>query len=202
MSPLDSILSRLRRAHGLLLLRAFSPFLFRMGCPPGPQCLLKLLRQRFGSAGTGETATYNHEAAEREYKDLAAKWEKHRKILKMQGLQWHCFNCKRNLPKASFGAKAHTCQEVHTRCVAPGYWRRCNACAAITYDVSLTDEDDQNAQECLRCHQQRPRGYFPEQGCVCNSCAESWEARVSVCRDCGKVFKCAAGKVYIDDGSP
>jgi len=34
------ILSRVKRAHGLLLLRAFSPELFRMGMAPGPYCIL------------------------------------------------------------------------------------------------------------------------------------------------------------------
>ena len=37
------ILSRVRKADGLLLLRAFSPYLFRLGSAPGPYCLLKLL---------------------------------------------------------------------------------------------------------------------------------------------------------------
>ena len=37
------LLSRLKRADGRLLLRAFAPGLFRMDAPPGPSCLLKLL---------------------------------------------------------------------------------------------------------------------------------------------------------------
>ena len=42
------ILSRVRCADSLLLLRAFSPYLFRVGSPPGPACLLKLLHHRLG----------------------------------------------------------------------------------------------------------------------------------------------------------
>ena len=39
-------LSRVRTADALLVLRAFSPYLFRHGPPPGPHCLMKLLRAR------------------------------------------------------------------------------------------------------------------------------------------------------------
>ena len=46
------ILSRVRKADGLLLMRAFSPYLFRLGMPTGPYCLLKLLRKRF--SGTAQ----------------------------------------------------------------------------------------------------------------------------------------------------
>ena len=41
------ILSRLTSADGLLLLRAFSPYLFTMGTDAGPSCLLEHLRRRF-----------------------------------------------------------------------------------------------------------------------------------------------------------
>ena len=41
------ILSRVRKADALLLMRAFSPYLFKLGNPTGPYCLLKLLRRRF-----------------------------------------------------------------------------------------------------------------------------------------------------------
>ena len=44
------ILSRVRKADGLLLMRAFSPYLFRLGEPTGPYCLLKFLRKRFSGA--------------------------------------------------------------------------------------------------------------------------------------------------------
>ena len=41
------ILSRVKSADGLLLLRAFCANLFQTGALPGPYCLLKLLRHRF-----------------------------------------------------------------------------------------------------------------------------------------------------------
>ena len=40
------VLSRVKKAIGLLLLRAFSLYLFKHGPPPGPHCLMKLLRSR------------------------------------------------------------------------------------------------------------------------------------------------------------
>ena len=45
------ILSRVKRADSLLLLRAFSPNLFRFGSPPGPACLIKHLQRRLGTSG-------------------------------------------------------------------------------------------------------------------------------------------------------
>jgi len=41
------ILSRVKSAGGLLLLRAFAHHLFKWGPPVGPTCLLHLLRTRF-----------------------------------------------------------------------------------------------------------------------------------------------------------
>ena len=51
------ILSRVKRADSLLLLRAFSPNLFRFGSPPGLACLIKHLQRRLGKAdGSNQTA--------------------------------------------------------------------------------------------------------------------------------------------------
>ena len=62
------ILSRVRKADTILLLRAFSPYLFRMGSPPGPACLLKLWKRRFGIEKTiAEEAPYTLKEASAEY---------------------------------------------------------------------------------------------------------------------------------------
>ena len=45
------ILSRLKRAEGLLLLRAFAHDLFTRGAPAGPESLLQSLRERVDSHG-------------------------------------------------------------------------------------------------------------------------------------------------------
>ena len=51
-------LSRVKRAGGLLLLRAFSPFLFTQGAPPGPSILMRLLRKEISP----KTAVCEYEA--------------------------------------------------------------------------------------------------------------------------------------------
>ena len=69
------ILSRVRKADGLLLMRAFSPYLFRLGSPPGPHCLTKLLRHRLTGTAQGENVTYTPGDATAEYTALAQRWE-------------------------------------------------------------------------------------------------------------------------------
>ena len=77
------ILSRVKKASGLLLLRAFSPYLFQQGVAPGPYCLLKLLRASFSSissasaledATSGEAVpSFTPAAAMIEYEELTAR---------------------------------------------------------------------------------------------------------------------------------
>ena len=43
-------LSRIRVADTLLIMRAFSKSLFLQGPPPGPHCLMRLLRARCGQS--------------------------------------------------------------------------------------------------------------------------------------------------------
>ena len=52
------ILSRVKRADSLLLLRAFSPNLFRFGSPPGPACLIKHMQRRLDTSGGIPQAAY------------------------------------------------------------------------------------------------------------------------------------------------
>ena len=59
------ILSRVKSASGLALLRAFSPELFESGPAPGPLCLLKFLLAKNAADGQG---TYTTCTAEAEYK--------------------------------------------------------------------------------------------------------------------------------------
>ena len=64
------ILSRLKSANGLLLLRAFCANLFQMGALPGPYCLLKLLRHRFSRPA--QDPDYSPAAAIEEYRAMMA----------------------------------------------------------------------------------------------------------------------------------
>ena len=67
------ILSRVKRACSLLLLRAFCPNLFRMGTPPGPACMIKHLKQRFGTSGEASAVPYSKADATQEYYDMHEK---------------------------------------------------------------------------------------------------------------------------------
>jgi len=71
------ILSRVRTADSLLLMRAFSHYLFRLGNSPGPRCLEKLLRARFPQLreSVPKSEHYGPVEARAEYKALAKIWE-------------------------------------------------------------------------------------------------------------------------------
>ncbi len=68
------ILSRLRKADGLFLMRAFSPYLFRLGSPPGPRCLLKLLRHLIAGTAQEYGVTFSPEEATAAYTGLSQQW--------------------------------------------------------------------------------------------------------------------------------
>ena len=87
------ILSRVRKADSLLLLRAFSLDLFRLGMSPGPYCLLKLLCSRLGTSKKEGPTTYSTEDALGEYKTLAERWEGEKNLKKARGIDWKCVEC-------------------------------------------------------------------------------------------------------------
>ena len=78
------ILSRLTAATGLLLLRAFSPVLFRQGEPPGPCVLLKWMRSRF--CKETEAAEYTFDQVLTEYAELNKQMTSDRQQRKLRGM--------------------------------------------------------------------------------------------------------------------
>ena len=86
-------LSRVRTADGLLLLRAFSPYLFGQGPPPGPHCLMKLLRARLGDL---RADPYNLEEAVAEYEE---------RLLSVINIL-HLFNLAANINTFDWGDEA------------------------------------------------------------------------------------------------
>ena len=78
------ILSRVRTADSLLLMRAFSHYLFRLGSSPGPRCLEKLLRARFPQAreSVPSSVHYGPLEARAEYKAAAKTWEEQKEFQK------------------------------------------------------------------------------------------------------------------------
>ena len=84
-------LTRVKKADNLLLLRAFSPQLFQQGPPPGPHCLMKLLRSK---CHTNSPGSYTLESAEEEYEELCKAREESKLLKKKEGLNWQCSGCK------------------------------------------------------------------------------------------------------------
>lgn len=92
------ILSRVKRADSLLLLRAFSPNLFRLGSPPGPACLLKLLRSRLGETQVASKKHYSKKDSTAEYFAKATQWDTEKRVRKARGLEWPCAMCGLHFP--------------------------------------------------------------------------------------------------------
>ena len=204
------ILSRVRDAETLLLLRAFSPSLFRNGSPPGPACLLKLLRHRLSNADSenqapvGEDAKtpYTPQHAVEEYKELSERWEQEKRMRKARGMEWQCFECKLVFPAAGFGAKATSTKDVHLLCVAPGHWRRCIACTANSANGTPDDDAMQSRKTCQGCQQQRSNACFDGNSDVCTSCTLQENFDMVCCKSCGKVLRkveCAGTQNQADE---
>lgn len=85
------ILSRVKKADHLLLLRAISPNLFRFGSPPGPACLIKHLQSRFDTSARLDSLRYTKNDATRDCLLIATtQCEREKKIRKARGPQWSC----------------------------------------------------------------------------------------------------------------
>ena len=85
-------LSRVTTADGLLLLRTFPKALFSKGAPPGPTCLMRLLRSRL--AHTGEQ-DHDYEAAVTEFKRMK---EQTKATVRDHRVTWTCSLCDGRYP--------------------------------------------------------------------------------------------------------
>ena len=114
--------------------------LFRLGVAPGPHCLLKLLRHRFGqqvlSTGTtheeenqsGSREKYGKEEATAEYEQRVAALKKYQALRKVTGHMFRCADCHQRYPAAAFGADAKSLDDVREKCLRKGYWLHCIPC--------------------------------------------------------------------------
>ena len=154
------ILSRIKKATGLLLLRAFAPNLFRMGSAPGPHCLLKLLRRRFSTASS-DIADYTAADATEEYQSMSARWESLHKQQKTEGTKWRCFDCQLEFPAQGYTAKSSSRTDILNNCLLPGHWRRCVACT-LPADIAndARHQDAAALRRCQKCNQNRDVRYF------------------------------------------
>ena len=192
------ILSRVKKASGLLLLRPFSPYLFQQGESPGPYCLLKLLRARFSarsnvSAGEDRvddetTPIYGPDDAIKEYKELTARRGAERTKRSHEGVRWECFDCGKAYPPEGYGADSKKQEDVYSKCVAPGHWRHCCTCRKVCEDARDAGQDASSlpTRSCQRCEKSRPVCYFDGEAAVCLSCREHKRFQKYFCQECHK----------------
>ena len=191
------ILSRIRKADALLLVQAFSHYLFRLGSAPGPACLMKLLRQRF-SLQSGEETNYKFEEANAEYKQLLVRWREELEIRKHKGQEWQCFDCELSFPSVGFGADLKNIQDIQALCIKPGHWRRCLACK----NMPEIDLQDACFRKCSGCQQNRCESHFEESSQFCMSCVLQFQFKVEICKHCGKHVRrmeCADALQVLDE---
>ena len=186
--------SRVKRAETLLMLRSFSPNLFSHGPPPGPHCLMKLLRARLSSGGDAH-CTLDH--ARREYEDLTAARTTAREARKNAGTVWTCFDCCRSYPAEAYNASRTKAMDIFIRCIAPGQWLTCSACAEAHQLAKEIPAEESEEQSCSKCGDRKPTAYFAE-GCEwCRSC--ELEERFSI-RHCSSCNKCECPSASIAKG--
>ena len=114
-------LSRVCTAECLLLLRAFTRRLFQQGPPPGPHCLMKLLRARSSLPGQEQ---YTEADAQAEYAKLKEGRDCARAQHKQEGHSWQCFDCEQWYSAEGFGANAALVNEIFSKCLHQGVgWR-------------------------------------------------------------------------------
>ena len=130
-------LSRARRAEALLLLRGFPKNLFRQGPPPGPHCLMRLLRARLISKTSNARSSADAKA---EYTKLMDEKTIHKENLKEANLQWCCFDCGHTCNAEGFGAQAKQHEEILAKCMKPGQWLACIACTAAHNTIAMKSE--------------------------------------------------------------
>ena len=137
------ILSRITKADGLLLLRAFNPALFRMGTAPGPHCLLKFLRNKFRRIETpGSAHGYGLAEATAEYDRRMREQEVERKRMKALGPQFTCQQCEKTRGPSFFGADPKNDADVEDKCWKLGEWLTCVPChkGCLLYTSDAADE--------------------------------------------------------------
>jgi hypothetical protein len=183
------ILSRVKRAHGLALLRAFSPELFNTGVAPGPHCLMKFLRCEHNSSSGAET--YSTEDAQEEYKYRTDKIAARIKFIDECGMPLLCHGCNNRLCPEYYGQGTQVdggdddiAESFWTDDRLKSYWeqgcrRRCGECEKL---MGLSVEE--KSKECKQCDQMFPQG--AEDTNICPGCTNWREQAEHCCERCKK----------------
>ena len=158
------ILSRIKTADALLLLRAFSKRLFQQGEPAGPKCLMQFLHSRFNK-DTGEVVpdgsiVLASEDVQARYVDLNEVFQKTRRQQVTTGLEWTCSTCEQALPAAGYGVEATDLAATMEACILRGSWRRCTACCDGTDPRKWKGQFE--IQTCHDCSQSMRRSDLEE----------------------------------------
>ena len=183
------ILSRVKAAHGLLLMRAFSPNIFQMGELPGPSCLLKLLRSRFNKE-TNNKNTYNPQQAATEYKNRMLDHEVWRAERRQSGPDWPCCDCGLSFPLAGYGTERLESTQPAKSCISLGHWRCCSVCTDIRAKLrELPAGRENKTRECTACGHRRINLYFDSDSSrICLACNHQRSFKHFRCAMCDKVI--------------
>ena len=201
-------LSRVKKAQGLVLLRAFSPDLFRLGMSPGLECLLKLLRARFSASDD----MYTPADARDEFLKEVSLMKLRAKQRKLFGLQMLCLFCGEEWPCDKFFPEGTTDGStsldalVYKFCIEPGCTRRCRYCAAgrtgDAHDARRLVED-KGCELCFKFFSSNEVHFTGEheKNIICHGCAP--ELTQLACHICGKKDKFAvdfpvAERAFVD----
>ena len=163
------ILSRVKSADGLLLLRAFCHNLFQMGALPGPSCLLKMLRSRFQAHASADEE-YGTEAALTEYKELLIKHQAWKTQRTHFGPEWRCGDCGLCYPAAGYGIDRRDTTRLNEGCVGLGHWRCCTVCATVRASLKTDEETHATLRACAGCGEERPTVYYDDASDICRAC--------------------------------
>ena len=193
------MLSRVKRATGLLLLRAFSLYLFRHGPPPGPHCLMKLLRSRL--TPTESQGIYTQSDAKAEFDSLQARRREERDQRKQAGLLWHCFDCQKEYPPEVYCGRTNNKERMFQDCVAHGHWRTCSACQLAHTRTQKDATYSDAVRSCTKCAVFKTEHYFEEESESCMACDLEEKYIVIRCSKCSKFkYKADCSEGWIEDG--
>ena len=174
------ILSRLTSATGLLLLRAFSPYLFSMGSANGPSCLLEHLRERFSQ----EKPTVSVENSRAKYDRRKREEEIQKQKRKQNGPVFQCRKCKSTLPAEGFGANREKSDQVYALCMEPGYWIDCLICEEALIQYRAHSPRIKDEKICESCETARLVFWFDDGASSCKICDRNASFTQVLCEQC------------------
>ena len=125
------------------------------------------------------------EAAAEEYRKRVAAHEARRTIRRHSGPQWQCCECTLTFPAEGFGASAQNSKDVTTHCVAPGFWRCCEACLKDR-QKPMAAEQAETLTQCQQCSQLRSSRHFEGFSDICNACTFRASFEIFICSVCNK----------------